>query len=58
VRRFAADDVWFILRFGYSPVPSRAPRLTSVLLGEDGAAPEMRQAGQRLFNARRRSLHD
>jgi hypothetical protein len=31
-RRFAADDIWFIFRFGYSPVPPRAPRLASVLL--------------------------
>jgi hypothetical protein len=30
--RFAADDIWFILRFGYSPVPPPAPRLASVLL--------------------------
>jgi hypothetical protein len=31
--RFAADDIWFILRFGYSRVPPRAPRVVSVLLG-------------------------
>ena len=35
-RRFAAPDIWFILRFGYSPVPPQAPRLASVLLGADG----------------------
>jgi hypothetical protein len=33
--RFAANDIWFILRFGYSKVPPKAPRLASVLLGED-----------------------
>ncbi len=32
--RFAAADIWFILRFGYSQVPPRAPRLASVLLGQ------------------------
>ena len=33
--RFSADDIWFILRFGYSPPPPRAPRLASVLWGEE-----------------------
>jgi nitroreductase len=33
--RFAADDIWFILRFGYSKVPPKAPRLASVLMGDD-----------------------
>jgi hypothetical protein len=33
--RFAADDIWFILRFGYSRVPPMAPRLASVLLGDE-----------------------
>jgi hypothetical protein len=47
--RFSADDIWFILRFGYSPLPPRAPRLASVLLGEDGAAEELQPAGQRRF---------
>jgi len=46
--RFAADDIWFILRFGYSPVPPRAPRLASVLLGEEGAAQEWRHRGSSL----------
>ena len=32
--RFAAADIWFILRFGYSHVPPKAPRLASVLLGQ------------------------
>jgi len=32
---FGADDIWFILRFGYSPVPPKAPRLASVLWGDD-----------------------
>ncbi len=32
--RFAAADLWFILRFGYSAVPPKAPRLASVLLGD------------------------
>ena len=32
--RFAAEDIWFILRFGYSAVPPKAPRLASVLLGQ------------------------
>jgi hypothetical protein len=32
--RFAAADIWFILRFGYSAVPPQAPRLASVLLGD------------------------
>ncbi len=31
-RRFAAEDIWFVLRFGYSRVPPRAPRLESVLI--------------------------
>jgi hypothetical protein len=30
--RFSADDIWFILRFGYSKVPPQAPRLASVLM--------------------------
>ena len=46
--RFAADDIWFVLRFGYSPVPPRAPRLASVLLGEEGAAQEWRHRGSSL----------
>jgi hypothetical protein len=29
--RFSAQDIWFILRFGYSAVPPKAPRLDSVL---------------------------
>jgi hypothetical protein len=33
--QFSADDIWFILRFGYSAVPPKAPRLASVLLGDD-----------------------
>ena len=33
--RFAAEDIWFILRFGYSAVPPKAPRLASVLLGDE-----------------------
>ena len=33
--RFAAQDIWFILRFGYSRVPPQAPRLPSVLVGQD-----------------------
>jgi hypothetical protein len=33
--RFAAEDIWFILRFGYSRVPPKAPRLSSVLLGDE-----------------------
>jgi hypothetical protein len=31
-KKFAADDIWFILRFGYSAVPPQAPRLDSVLM--------------------------
>ncbi len=31
-KKFAADDIWFILRFGYSAVPPKAPRLASVLM--------------------------
>jgi len=50
--RFAANDIWFILRFGYSPVPPRAPRLASVLLGEDGVVPEWQPAGRRRFTHR------
>ena len=33
--RFCGDDIWFILRFGYSPLPPQAPRLASVLWGDD-----------------------
>jgi hypothetical protein len=33
--QFSADDIWFILRFGYSAVPPKAPRLASVLLSDD-----------------------
>ena len=33
--QFSADDIWFILRFGYSAMPPKAPRLASVLLGDD-----------------------
>ena len=43
--RFPGDDIWFILRFGYSSVPPKAPRLASVLWGEDrsaGALPDSR----------------
>jgi len=29
------DDIWFILRFGYSAVPPKAPRLASVLWDDD-----------------------
>ena len=50
--RFSADDIWFILRFGYSPLPPKAPRLASVLLGEDGAAEELQPARRRRFAAR------
>ena len=38
--RFAADDIWFILRFGYSAVPPQAPRLASVLCGDDRPWPQ------------------
>jgi hypothetical protein len=31
-KKFAADDIWFIFRFGYSAVPPQAPRLPSVLM--------------------------
>ena len=31
-KKFAAYDIWFILRFGYSAVPPKAPRLASVLM--------------------------
>jgi hypothetical protein len=54
--RFSADDIWFILRFGYSAVPPKAPRLTSVLLGEDGAAQESQQAGRRRITRRPESV--
>jgi hypothetical protein len=37
-RRFAADDIWFVLRFGYSKAPPKAPRLASVLLGDERAS--------------------
>jgi hypothetical protein len=33
--RFSAEDIWFVLRFGYSAVPPKAPRLDSVLWGEE-----------------------
>ena len=33
--RFSAEDIWFVLRFGYSAVPPKAPRLESVLWGEE-----------------------
>ena len=33
--QFSGDDIWFVLRFGYSAVPPKAPRLASVLLGDD-----------------------
>jgi hypothetical protein len=49
--RFSTDDICFILRLGYSPVPPKAPRLPSVLLGEDGAVEELQQAGRRRFAA-------
>jgi hypothetical protein len=49
--RFSADDIWFILRFGYSPVPPKAPRLASVLLGEDGAAQELQPPGATLLRS-------
>jgi hypothetical protein len=32
---FCGDDIWFILRFGYSALPPQAPRLASVLWGDD-----------------------
>jgi hypothetical protein len=32
---FFGDDIWFVLRFGYSPVPPQAPRLASVLWDEE-----------------------
>ncbi len=35
--RFAAEDIWFILRFGYSPVPPKAPRLASTLLDPESS---------------------
>jgi len=38
--RFSADDIWFILRFGYSAVPPQAPRLASVLCGDDRPWPQ------------------
>jgi hypothetical protein len=43
--RFSGDDIWLILRFGYSAVPPQAPRLASVLLGEDGVAQESPRRG-------------
>jgi hypothetical protein len=30
--KFAADDIWFVFRFGYSATPPKAPRLPSVLI--------------------------
>ena len=33
--QFSGDDIWFVMRFGYSAVPPKAPRLASVLLGDD-----------------------
>jgi len=33
--RFSAEDIWFVLRFGYSAMPPKAPRLESVLWGEE-----------------------
>jgi hypothetical protein len=36
LRQEFGNDIWFILRFGYSAVPPKAPRLASVLWGEDG----------------------
>jgi hypothetical protein len=31
-KKLSADDIWFIMRFGYSAVPPRAPRLASILM--------------------------
>jgi nitroreductase len=33
-RRFAVDDCWLVIRFGYSDHPPRAPRLESILINE------------------------
>ena len=46
--RFAADDIWFVLRFGYSPVPPKAPRLASVLWGADGVPAKVHTGNRRL----------
>jgi len=46
--QFSADDIWFVLRFGYSAVPPRAPRLASVLLGDDDMPAYALPKGDRL----------
>jgi hypothetical protein len=46
--RFSADDIWFVLRFGYSAVPPKAPRLASVLLGDDDLPAYALRRGSRL----------
>jgi len=46
--QFSADDIWFVLRFGYSAVPPRAPRLASVLLGDDDMPAYALPRGDRL----------
>ena len=46
--RFSAADLWFILRFGYSPVPPKAPRLASVLWGADGVPAKVHTGNRRL----------
>jgi hypothetical protein len=33
-RRFGVDDCWLIVRFGYSDLPPRAPRLETILIDE------------------------
>jgi hypothetical protein len=50
--RFSAEDIWFILRFGYSAVPPKAPRLASMLLWEEGAVQELQQTGRRRITPR------
>jgi hypothetical protein len=45
--RFVADDIWFILRFGYSALPPKAPRLESVLWGDDGVSAGARAESRR-----------
>jgi hypothetical protein len=46
--QFSADDIWFILRFGYSAVPPKAPRLASVLLSDDETPAYALPKGSRL----------
>lgn len=55
--RFRAEDLWFILRFGFSAPPPRAPRLASVLMGAEATyfASPRRARSDPIPSARHRS---